>query len=370
MLRAITQTMRSNKVATSRWVCAGCFSADVTVSRVRGRRVGVCNACGEPWTAGSARNTAFPDVNRLFGGRWLAWTWRVGAISARLRIAWIQGVAAAGMVLLIAVTAYARVRPEAVGWETAERLMVIAGLSPFGYILLVFLSAPVAARWRWAEQRLVLDWAKRHGATVVRRVSYADFASMEAMPWVGTSEPNAPILSHGCAAGYPTVVRTADGVTVARAVLRIMPAIARFGRSKGSRDVMLIATIPVDRSVSIGVNSLCCWSRSSATRIEARMVDRLREQSFESIEMDGRFVIATGAHDDPIAVRQLLDPTALDHFRGRSTVWEITADCVTVYRRTRTSTDEQVDEIVEDARLLASKVQHLQGAVRRQVRSA
>lgn len=293
---------------------------------------------------------------RLYGGWLLGWTWPVADLVARLRAGWYVWLALVGGVLVVAAQVVVQVfMPSLVQTNAVEIAWGIGFGLPFAHLFVVFLTAPLAARWRWAEQQLVINWAMLHEGEVRKRTEYWDFASSE---WEqsGRVASDAPVLAHGDAIGFPTVA-TAEGATVGRAVLAFRSALARTGRSRGSRDVIVFAFMPVSLPDDFAVSKLCCWRRALTTKAQARFLEHLDAQSFESIQFDDRVNIGIAKQDDPLLVRKIIDPVTVDRFAASDTVWEVTRRGVTAYRRRRITRVAQIDELVADAAFLVARLE-------------
>lgn len=292
---------------------------------------------------------------RLYGGLALGWTWPAAAMLAHLRVGWYKWPAVIGTILVVGIVSVGMIDPTLTSSVAVETTITTLIIVPFLYLFLVFITAPIAARWRWAEQQLVLNWAKQHAGIVVRRTEYWDFASSE---WVGAGivSTDAPILARGHAIGYPTLL-TVGRATVGRAVLGFRSATARVGRSRGSRDVILFAYIPIGLPETFAVEKICCCRRSPTTVAQIRILERLYNESFESIEWDNRVWVGIGKGDDPVATRQIIDPVTIDHFATSDTVWEITRRGVTAYRRRRASNSNDIEQLFVDVNFLANKLE-------------
>lgn len=298
-----------------------------------------------------------PSTPRLYGGMVLGWTWPLASLLARLRMGWYLWLAGVGIVVGLLVGAASLFIPELLLSNKVEVVFTVGGLGPFLYLMVVFVTAPVAARWRWAEQQLLLRWAASNAGTVQKRTEYWDFVSTE---WEGSGSvpTDAPILAGGNAIGYPTLV-SKGRTEVGRAVLRFGSAVARSGRSRGSRDVILFAFVPVGLPPSLNVDRICCCRRAATTVAQARLLNRLRHQTLESLEWDRRVWVGIGHDDDELDARRILDPVTIDHFASSDTVWEITRAGVTAYRQARTFWNSDVDALVADAELLARRLEQL-----------
>jgi hypothetical protein len=293
---------------------------------------------------------------RLYGGWLLGWTWPVADLLARLRAGWYVWLALAGGVIVVTAQVVVQVfMPSLVQTNAVEIAWGIGFGLPFAHLFVVFLTAPLAARWRWAEQQLLINWAVVQGGEVRKRTEYWDFASSE---WEksGKVASDAPILANGDAIGFPTVV-TAGHTTVGRAVLAFRSALARTGRSRGSRDVIVFAFVPIDLPEHFAVSKLCCWRRALTTAAQSRFLEHMDQQSFESIRLDERVSIGIAKQDDPLLVKQIIDPVTVNRFAASDTVWEVTRTGVTAYRRGRVTRVAQIEELVADAEFLAARLE-------------
>lgn len=155
------------------------------------------------------RDRSSPSIYRLYGGLLLGWTWPLAALLARFRVGWYVWLASVGGgVTMLVWVATIFIWPSLINTGAFDLSLFFGVFLPFGYLGLMFLVAPLVARWRWAEQQLVINWAMRHHGTIRKRTVYWDFATGEWEHAVAVF-CDAPILAHGNVIGFPTVVTAA-----------------------------------------------------------------------------------------------------------------------------------------------------------------